>query len=139
MFWQSSTWTYKNKLYKTSDCWSRNLLNIEVSKKCLGPVSSLDFAHDFSRKIFLLLCFISWSDFIVWLPLLLLILGNISIVIIFVLVCEIIRVEINLFGPLKTRGFLIVSRGYRKRSVGWNGLSISHYIKAMRKCQILQF
>ena len=61
------------------------LPQIKLKKKTKrGPelVSFSHFLHDFWRKIFLLLYSINWTNFIIWLPLLLVILGNIFIVIV---------------------------------------------------------
>ena len=62
---------------KTSDFWSRDILNFSFPEKGLGLVTPSHFVHDFSRKIFLLLYSINWPNSIAWLPLLLDILGNI--------------------------------------------------------------
>ena len=51
---------------------------------------------DFSRKIFLTLYFINWTNFIAWLPLLLEILGNMRITIICYPVCDVMNFEIPL-------------------------------------------
>ena len=67
----------ENKLYKTSDYWSWDMLNFHFSEKGLGLVSPPHFVYDFSRKMFLMLHSINWPNFIVWLPLLLEILGNV--------------------------------------------------------------
>ena len=69
----------KNKLYKYLDYSSRDMLNFNFSEKGMGLVSPLHFAYDFSREMFLKLYSINWPDFIVWLPLLLHILGNMCI------------------------------------------------------------
>ena len=53
-------------------------LNFDFLEKGLGIVSPPYFVYDFSRKMFLMLYSINWPNFIVWLPLLLEILGNIS-------------------------------------------------------------
>ena len=96
IFWYPSTWTYnKNKLYETSDCWSRDMLNFDFLKKSLGLVSPRDFVHDFSRKTFLILYSVNWSNFIVWLPFLLEISGNLCIVIVCYSVCDVLNFEIN--------------------------------------------
>ena len=42
----------KNKLYKTLDYWSRDMLNFNFSEKGLGLVSPPYFVYDFSRKMF---------------------------------------------------------------------------------------
>ena len=55
--------------------------NFVVLEKGLGIVSPPDFGYDFSRKIFLMLHSINWPNFIVWLPLLLEVLGNMCIAI----------------------------------------------------------
>ena len=54
------------------------------------------FLHDFWRKFFLTLYFIDWPNFIAWLPLHVDILGNICIVTIFYLFCDVITFKINL-------------------------------------------
>ena len=66
----------KNKLYKTLDYWSRDMLNFNFSEKSLELVSPPHILYDFSRKLFLMLHSINWPNFIVWLPLVLEILGN---------------------------------------------------------------
>ena len=43
----------KKKLYKTLDCWLRDLLKFDFFEKGLGIVTPPDFVHDFSRKLFL--------------------------------------------------------------------------------------
>ena len=50
----------KNKLYKTLDYWSRDILNFEFFEQCLGIVSPSHFVYDFSRKMFL--CYILSID-----------------------------------------------------------------------------
>ena len=57
--------------------------------------SSTHFVYDFSRKMFLILYSINWEIFVAWLTLLLEILGNICIVIIYCLVCDVIDLEIK--------------------------------------------
>ena len=63
------------------DYWSRDMLNFNFSEKGLGLVSPPHFVYDFSRKMFLMLHSINWPYFIVWLPLLLEVLGNMCITI----------------------------------------------------------
>ena len=55
-----------------------------LNKKVYGTSPLISFLHYFWRKIFLLLCFITWPNLIIWLPLLREILGNMCIVV----VCE---------------------------------------------------
>ena len=76
------------------DYWSRDMLNFHFIEKGLGIVFSPHFVYDFSRKMFLMLWFINWPNFIVWLPLLLEILGNICIEIVYFPGCDVI----NLYG-----------------------------------------
>ena len=73
----------KNKLFKTLHYWSRDMLNIDIldKDKGLGIVSPAHFVYDFSPKMFLLHS-INRPNFIVWLPLLLEILGNMCIAIV---------------------------------------------------------
>ena len=82
----------KIKLYKTSDYWSRDLPNFSFSGKDLGLVSP---PHDFSRKMFLMLYSMNWPNFIVWLPLLLEILGNMRITIVCSPVCDVIKLTLS--------------------------------------------
>ena len=58
------------------------MVNFNFSEKGLGPVSPSHFMYDFSRKMFLMLNSINWPNFIVSLPLLFEILGNICIMIV---------------------------------------------------------
>ena len=67
----------KNKLNKTLDYWSRDILNFNFPEKGLG-LAPPHFVYDVSRKMFLMSYSINWPDFIVWFPLILEILGNMS-------------------------------------------------------------
>ena len=69
----------KSKLNKTLEYWSRVMSNFNFSEKSLGLVSPPHFVHDFSRKVFPILHSINWTNFIVWLLLLLGMLGNMCI------------------------------------------------------------
>ena len=55
------------------------MLNFGFLDKSLGKVSPAHFVYDFSAKMFLMLYSMNRPDFIVWLPLLLEILGNMCI------------------------------------------------------------
>ena len=70
-------------MYKTLDSWSKDLLTFGLSENGLEVVSPPYSMYGFSRKIFLMLYSINWLNFILWLPLLLEILGNMCIAIIF--------------------------------------------------------
>ena len=72
----------EDKLYETLDYWSWDVLNFNFSEKGLGLVSPPHFVYDFSRKMFLMLHYINWPSFIVWVPSLLEILGNMCITIV---------------------------------------------------------
>ena len=73
----TSTCPYnKGKLYKTLDYWSRDMLLFNISEQGLGLVCPPHFVNGFSRKTFLILRSIKWPNFIVWLPSILEILGN---------------------------------------------------------------
>ena len=50
---------------------TQRIFNFDFVEKGLGIVSLSHFVHDFSSKIILMLYPINWSNFIVWLPLLL--------------------------------------------------------------------
>ena len=58
------------------------MLNFNFSGKGLGIVSPAHFVYDFSRKMFLMLYSITLPNFIVWLPLLLEIFGNMCVAIV---------------------------------------------------------
>ena len=50
-FWQTLSWTYnKNKLYKISDCWFRDMLNFNYLIKDSGTSSSTTFCVCFLKK-----------------------------------------------------------------------------------------
>ena len=58
----------KNKQHKTLDYWLKDMLNFEFLERCLRLVSPPHFVCNFSRKIVLMLYFITWPIFSVWLP-----------------------------------------------------------------------
>ena len=71
------------------------------TKRALELVSLRHFLYDFWRKIFLLLYSYSWSNFIIWLPLLREILDKICIASVCKPGCDIISFEINLIFLIK--------------------------------------
>ena len=91
----------QNKLYKTLDYWSRDMLNFNFWEKGLGKVSPPYFMFDFARKMFLMLYSINWPNLIVWFPLLFEILGNIGTAIVCLPVCDVINFEIILIFLIK--------------------------------------
>ena len=54
----------KQSIYKTSEYWSRDMLNFDFSEKDRGIVSLPHFVYDFSRKMFFMLYSINWLNFI---------------------------------------------------------------------------
>ena len=50
----------RNKLFKTLQYWSRDMLNFDILDKGLGIVSLVHFEYDFSTKMFLMLYSINW-------------------------------------------------------------------------------
>ena len=81
----------KNKLYKSLDYWSRDMLSFGFLVKALGIISPPHFLYNFLRKICLMLYSTDWPNFIVWLPLLREILGNMCIEIVCFLGCDVIN------------------------------------------------
>ena len=73
----------KNKLYKILRLSIQRHAKFYFLEKGVGLVFPPHFVYDFSRKMFLMLHSINWRTFIVWLPLLLQILDNMSITIVY--------------------------------------------------------
>ena len=69
------------------------MVNFNFLEKGLETISPPHFVHDFARKMFLMLYSIKWSNFIVWLSLLLEILGNMCIAIAYFPDCDVINFE----------------------------------------------
>ena len=90
-----------NKLFKTLDCWSHDMLSFDFLEKRLRIVSSPLFVYDFLRKMFFVLCSINWSNFIAWLPLLLEILINMCIAIVCQPGCNVVNLETLLIFLIK--------------------------------------
>ena len=89
----------QNKMLKTLDYWSIDMLNFYFLEKGLGIVSPPHFMYDFSRKMFLILYSFNWPNY----QLLLLheILVNICIAIVCFPGCGDIYFEINLILLIK--------------------------------------
>ena len=81
-------------------------------EKGLGIVSTPHFVYDFTRKRFLMLYSIDWSNFIVRYPLLLEILGNMCTAIVCFPDSDIINFEINIISVIK---FLYMTKKSRKK------------------------
>ena len=86
----------KDKLYKTFDYWSRDMLNFSFPEKVLGLVSPPHSVYYFTRIMFFMLYSINWPNFIVSIPLFLEILENMCITFVCWPGCEVIQFEINL-------------------------------------------
>ena len=86
----------KKKLCNTLDYWFRDMPNFNFPGKGLGLVSPSHFVYNFSRKMFLMLHSTNWANFIVWLPLLLEILGNMCITIVCKPCCVVNKFVIDL-------------------------------------------
>ena len=71
------------------------MLNFDFLDMGLGIVSPAHFVYNFLTKMFLMLYSINWSNFIVWLPLLLEKLGNTCIKIFCSPGCDVMDFEIN--------------------------------------------
>ena len=96
----------KNKLYKTLEYWSEDMLNFDFSGKGLVIASPLHFVCDVSRKIFHMLYSINWPNFIVWLSVHLEILGNMFIAIVCFSACDVINFETTLIFQIKPFFFM---------------------------------
>ena len=85
-----------------------------------GPelVSLPHFPHNFWRKIFLLVYSINWPNFLVWLPLLCEILGNMCIASICISCCEAMNFEVNLMFLIKLF-FLHNQKVMTKIEISW--------------------
>ena len=99
----------KNKLYETLDYWSRDMFNVWG----LGLVPPSHFVYDFSRKMFLMLYSINWPNFIVWLPSLLEISGNMCIKNVCFPGYDVINFEINLIFLIS--GFFYMTKNSRQK------------------------
>ena len=86
----------KQTVSKNLDYWFRDMFNLEFLENSLGIVSSPYFVYDFSRKMFLMLYSIRWTNFIVGLALLLAIVGNMCIAIVCFPGSDVINFDINL-------------------------------------------
>ena len=75
--------------------------SIFLKKRGLELVSLPHFLHNFRRKIFILLYFIDWPNFIVWLPLPCEILGDICIAIVCKPGCEVMNFKVNIIFLIK--------------------------------------
>ena len=91
----------RNKLFKILHYRSRDMLNFVFLDKGLGIISPAHFVHDFSTKMFPMLYFINWPNFIVWLPLLREILGGMCTATVCSPGCDVINFKINMIFLIK--------------------------------------
>ena len=90
-----------NKLCRTLDYWSRDILSFDVSEKGLVIGFSPHFLYHFSRKMFLTLYYINRPNLIAWFPLQLEILDNICIATVCSPCCDIIYLKTNFIFLIK--------------------------------------
>ena len=117
----------KNKLCKTLDYWSRDMLNFDFLEKGLGIASPTHFMYDFSRKMFIMLCYVNWTNFITWLLLLLEILGNKCIAIVCFPGCDVINFQTNLIFLIEPFFYMI-----KKSDKNWNILGTKRAFKVKK-------
>ena len=120
------------------------MLNFGFLNKGLGIISPAHFVYDFSTKILLMLYCINWSNFIVWLPLLLEILHNMCIAIACKSGCDVITFKINLIFLIKP--FLYMTKKVKIKSqmswewkvlLRWNKKDFSSFLKGFHLSKIV--
>ena len=102
-----------NKMHKTLEHWSRDMLHFDYLEKDLGTLFPPHFVYNFSRKVFLMLYSINWLNFIVWLALILEMLGNMCITIFCFPGCDVINFEINFVFLIKP--FFYMPKNWRQK------------------------
>ena len=134
----------RNKLFKTLNYWSRDMLNFAILDKGLGIVPAEHFVYDFSTKMFIKLYSINWPNFIFWLPLLLGILSNMCIAIVCQPGCDIIDFKTNLIFLIKL--FLYMTKKVktktwisweRKELLRWSKNHFSSFLKGFLLAKIV--
>ena len=114
-----------------------------INFKGLGIVSPPYFWCAFTRKMFLILCSISWLNFIVWLPLLFEVLGNMCIAIVCFPGCEVINFKIDLiflwnrfstWPQFKTKIWKSLER---KEILRWNKKYLLSFLKSFQMSKIV--
>ena len=115
---------------------STHIRLFQTIKRVLELVSLPHFRHNFLKEMFLLLCSINWLDFIVWLPLLCKILGNMCIEIVCKPGCDVMNFEVNLIfliKPLFEHDQKVVTKTLksweRKELLRWNKKRFSSFSK----------
>ena len=108
-------------------------------KRGLELVSLPHFVHNFWRKIFILLYSINPSSFIVWLPLLREILGDMCIVIVWKPDCDVMTFEVNLtflIKPFFLQDQKVMTKTWiswvQKELLRWNKKHFSWSLKSLQ-------
>ena len=94
------------------------LFEKKVWKRGLELVSLPHFSHNFWRKIFLLLYYINWPNFVARLPLLCVIFDNMCIAVVCKPGCEVMNFEVKLIFLIKPY-FLYDQKVVTKVSISW--------------------
>ena len=102
----------------------------------LEVVSPSHFVYDFSRKMVLMLYSINWPNFIVWLPLLLEILGNMCIAIVYFPSFEVIIFETNLVFLMKP--FFYMTKNPRQNILGKIKSIFYHFLRDFSRQKFLK-
>ena len=119
-------------------CFSVIMLFYKI-KRGLELVSLPHFVHNFWRKIFILLYSINPSSFIVWLPLLREILGDMCIVIVWKPDCDVMTFEVNLtflIKPFFLQDQKVMTKTWiswvQKELLRWNKKHFSWSLKSLQ-------
>ena len=124
--------TMKTNCMKLDTVESRDMLDFWFFEKAFGTSLSTTFVGDFTRiKCYILYWSNYWSNFIVWLPLLLEISGNICLVFVYYSVCDVVNFEINLSFFVKLFSYMT------KKNKTKISRSIFHHFKRTFSCQKL--
>ena len=119
--------TMKTKCMKLDTVESRDMLDFWFFKKEFGTSLSTTFCGWLYKKK---MCYILyWSNFVLWLPLLLEISGNICLVFVYYPVCDVVNFEINLSFFVKLFSYMT-----KKKKIS---RSIFHHFKRTFSCQKL--
>ena len=113
------------KLDETLGHWSRDKINFYLLENGPRIVSPPHFVYDYRIKVFFMLYYISWPNFIVWLPLLPEMLGKMSIPVVCFPGSDVINFEINLSTWPESQDKIInILRTKRAFKVKWKSFFI---------------
>ena len=102
---KQTVWNFRLLVNRYAQFW--------LFRKGTGIEFSAKLVYGFSREIFLMLYYINCPTFIVWLPLLLEVLGNICVAIVCFPGCDVINLKINLIYRIKP--FLYMTKKRRQK------------------------